>query len=135
MNARQAPIVGIAFLAAACAGCTDAKTSWLRDQTKSFNDMADAMATISDVPSYEAAKPKLKRLIDADGERRKKFLARLSAEERKTWREDLKASPEIGKYDEALKRYLKERDHLADIPDVRKRLADELKMLSPAPDG
>jgi hypothetical protein len=153
MTAKSTIIVASSILFCVCAGCGDARKSsiheearekahevaheeaqnlgvanenWIREVTKGLNEMADLLSTITDVASYEAAKPKLKVLYDAQRERNKNVIWIMTWGQRKAWWDKMKSSPDYPKHQEAAKRYLHERNKLSHNHEVYDRLANEL---------
>lgn len=118
--------VSVAILLISCVGCGDANSSWICDETKGLNQMADLMAKITDISSYEATKPSLKSLYEAQKKRREQLFSNPSAEKRRKLWEAMQARPDYPKYEEAAKRYQEQRDRLSRLPDVWLRFGREL---------
>ncbi len=109
-----------------CAGCSNPKKTWLTEETKALNEMADSMSKVTDPASYESVKPRLKELNDERRARKEKAMGKMNQTEKDAWWAEQKSLPEYPKYQEATARYLKERDRLTDIPDVGTRFATDM---------
>jgi len=123
------PTMFLVTLMLLCAGCSDPKKSWIREETQGLNEMTDVMSKITDVASYEAGKPKLKELYEAQRARREKLekeLDKMNQTEKEAFRAELKSTAEYPKLQEAENRYKQERQRLMLMPDVGKRLATEI---------
>lgn len=126
MTMGAKPTAFLVLLMILSAGCSDPKQSWIRDETQGLNEMADVMSKITDVASYEAAKPKLRSLYDAQRARREKVIDKMNQTEKEAWWEEQKSTPDYPKHQEAANRYLQERNRVMGIPDVGMRLGTEM---------
>src|SRR5687768_16028837 len=102
MRAKPITFVVVSLLLCACVGCSKGNSpkDLMRENTKDYEKMADLMAKIKDLTSYEDVKSDLQRVTDGRRERLTKNMERvqkLSAEEQETYKrelEDLKSSAE-----------------------------------------
>jgi hypothetical protein len=107
-------------------GCADHRASWLHDEARRLREMADLLTTVTDTTSYETAKPKLKLLYEGQRKRRDQLFGDRSEQERRKIWEETQSQPGYAEYAAAANRYLQERDRLSRLPEVFRRLAQDL---------
>src|ERR1044071_9369287 len=120
VRVKSASPLILAMSFCAVAGCSRGAKADIREMTREFNDMSEIVPTITDRATFDAAKPKLQKLLASRYERQEK-IKKMSAEERERRKKDweaLKAEPDGKKYEEAVRRYAEATARIMTMPEI-----------------